>query len=85
MSTYDEGTSPSLDSHRKHRTRSSRRACGLQWKGLTPFGGQVRTQSRDCDPRHGKGLRGRRKKGGDKKKERFWQLETPLFFFLRFY
>jgi hypothetical protein len=40
----------------------------------------VRTQSRDCDPRYGKGLKGRKGEKKEKKKERFWQLETFPFF-----
>ena len=60
-----------MDSHRKHKTLSFRSACGLLWKGLTQFGGQARTQSRDGDPRHEKDLRGKDKK---RERKRFWQL-----------
>jgi hypothetical protein len=72
-----------LDSHRKHKTLSFRSACGLQWKGLTQFGGQARTQSRDGDPRHGKDLRGKDQKKKRREKE-ILAVINSLFFFSAF-
>jgi hypothetical protein len=44
----------------------------------------VRTQSRDCDPRHGKGLKGRRGKKKEKEKREILTVRN-FSFFLRFY